>query len=406
MGIYNKVVFAGNNGKKVRSDCFISMELTKNGGIEIFLKSKVKAIFGKSIVKLIKDGCNFFSIENVRIDILDKGALVHVLMARFEACVRQLMKTDLEFLPDFLEENSYSIGKDNFRFSRLYLPGNTPSMMLNAGIHKPNGIILDLEDSVAITKKEEARLLIRNSLRAVNFYGAERMVRINQGERGLEDLNFIVPHNVNLILVPKCENAKQILKIEDKIKEIFLKNKKEISKIYFMPIIESALGVENAFEIASSSENVVSLAIGLEDFTADLGVSRTKGARESFYARTRIVNACKAVGIQAIDSVFSDVADMKALEETVKVSRALGFEGMGCIHPRQIKVINENFAPKKDEIEKAKKIIIAFQEAEKKGLGVVSLGTKMIDPPVVKRAEKIISLAIKLKILNENWNIN
>ena len=170
-----------------------------------------------------------------------------------------------------------------------------------------------------------------------------------------------------------------------------------------MPIIESALGVEKAFEIATSSENVVAMAIGLEDYTADLGARRTNEAVESFYARTRMVNACKAAGIQAIDSVFSDVGDMEALRETVKVSKGLGFEGMGCIHPRQIKVIHESFAPEEAEIDKAKKVVNAFIDATERGLGVVSLGTKMIDPPVVKRAEKTIFLATNLGLIPENW---
>ena len=170
-----------------------------------------------------------------------------------------------------------------------------------------------------------------------------------------------------------------------------------------MPIIESALGIEKAFEIASSSENIVAMAIGLEDYTADIGTRRTKESIESFYARTRLVNACKAAGIQPIDSVFSDVGDTEGLRENVRISKSLGFEGMGCIHPRQIKVIHENYAPEPDEIEKAKKVVNAFIEAEEKGLGVVSLGTKMIDPPVVKRAQRTIDLALKLGLISEDW---
>jgi len=275
-------------------------------------------------------------------------------------------------------------------------------MMLNAGIHEPNGIILDLEDSVAFTKKKEAQLLVRNALRGINFYGAERMVRINQFPKGLEDVKYLIPHNVHMLLVPKCEGADQIKELEQNIEEV-KKLYNVTNPVYLMPIIESALGVERAFEIASASENVVALAIGLEYYTADLGVKRTNEAVESFYARTRIVNACKAARIQAIDSVFSDVGDMEALKENVKVSKGLGFEGMGCIHPRQIKVIHESFAPEADEIEKAKKVVNAFIDATERGLGVVSLGTKMIDPPVVKRAEKIIHLALSLGLIEENW---
>jgi citrate lyase subunit beta/citryl-CoA lyase len=297
-----------------------------------------------------------------------------------------------------LPENEYQTEKERFRFSRLYLPGNSPALMLNAGIHKPNGVILDLEDSVAHDKKAETRVHVRNALRSVDFVGAERMVRINQLPMGLEDIPFIVRHNVNLILIPKCESAEQIHQTEAAI-ETERKKYGFTYPIWFMPIIESALGVEKAFEIAMASPNVVSLAIGLEDYTADLGVQRTLEGTESLYARMRLVNACKAAGIQPIDSVFSDVADEAALRRNVKVSKSLGFEGMGCIHPRQIGPIHESYAPEKAEIEKALKIIEAFNEAKAKGLGVISLGTKMIDAPVVKRALKTEKLARELGLI-------
>jgi len=215
-------------------------------------------------------------------------------------------------------------------------------------------------------------------------------------------LKFVVPHHVNLILLPKCENADQVRSVEEEIERIKHSILADYS-VYLMPIIESALGVENAFEIATSSENIVAMAIGLEDYTADIGVSRTKEGMESLYARTRIVNACKAAKIQPIDSVFSDVADMEGLAQNVKNSKSLGFEGMGCIHPSQIAVIHKYFAPETTEIEKAKKIVLAFEEARQKGLGVVSLGTKMIDAPVVKRAETTIKLAIELGLLKVGW---
>ncbi len=398
----NKIATAGNTGKKVRSDCFVTLELKDSGGIQIEQKSKVQVLYGKVNIELCKDILKFYGIENAQLALEDKGALPLVIAARVEATVKQLIDTDKEYLLNFIEENNYTSEKEQFRFSRLYLPGNTPSMMLNAGIHDPNGIILDLEDSVAFSKKKEAQLVVRNALRGINFYGAERMVRINQFPKGLEDIKYLVPHNVHMLLVPKCEGAEQIKELEEKIEEI--KKQHNIDRpVLLMPIIESALGVEKAFEIATASENVVALAIGLEDYTADLGTRRTNEAVESFYARTRLVNACKAARIQAIDSVFSDVGDMEALRENVKVSKGLGFEGMGCIHPRQIKVIHESFAPEPDEIEKAKKIVNAFIDATEKGLGVVSLGTKMIDPPVVKRAEKAISLAINLGLISENW---
>jgi len=399
---YNTAVTAGNIGDKVRSDCFVTLELKKEGGIDLEIKSKVSSLYGESIKKLCLEALSFFGIENAKLSVQDRGALPLVIMARLEHAVKQLIETDKEFLPEIIEENKTVSTKEQFRFSRLYLPGNTPAMMLNAGIHNPNGIILDLEDAVAPEKKLEASYLVRNALRAINFYGAERMVRINQLPRGLDDLKFVVTHHVNLLLVPKCESAEQIKQIDGEIDK--LKKAARVNyPIYYMPIIESALGVEKAYEIATASENVVSLAIGLEDFTADLGVRRTKEGNESLFARTRLVNACKAAKIQPIDSVFSDVADMEGLTQNVKNSKSLGFEGMGCIHPRQIAVIHENFAPEQAEIAKAKKIVLAFEDAKAKGLGVVSIGTKMIDAPVVKRAETTIKLAVNLGLLDENW---
>ncbi len=392
----------GNKGKGVRSDCAVTLELTESGGIQLQVESKVNAIYGKQNEKLIVDILSFYSVQNASILVEDSGALPFVLAARMEAAIRKVTGSEKEFLLPVLPQNQYQTTRDRNRISRLYLPGNTPSLMINAGIHHPDGVILDLEDAVAIDKKYEASFVVRNALRNLDFYGAERMVRINQIPRGLDDLDYIIPHNVHLLLVPKCESADQIKVLNQKIDE--LKAKHNINyDIWLMPIIESALGVIKAYEIATAAKNVVSLAIGLEDYTADLGVKRTLEGNESFFARTQLVNACRAAGIQPIDSVFSDVADMEGLRENVKRSKSLGFDGMGCIHPRQIKVIHESFAPEQDEIEKAKKIVRAFDEATAKGLGVVSLGTKMIDPPVVKRAEKTINLATNLGLIPENW---
>jgi citrate lyase subunit beta / citryl-CoA lyase len=399
--ITDKVAAIGNKGKGVRSDCFVTMELTESGGIQLELISKVQSMFGEDIRELILQVLEFYEIRNARILVEDTGALSFVLAARLEAAIKLLKPSSKEFLLPILPENQYSTSKDRNRFSRLYLPGNTPSLAINAGIHKPDGIILDLEDAVAPAKKYEASFLVRNSLRNIDFYGAERMVRINQVPRGLDDLDFVVPHNVNLILLPKCENADQVKKVNDRIAAIQEKSGIH-SPVWIMPIIESALGVLKALEIAQS-ENVVAVAIGLEDYTADLGTRRTAEGTESFFARSMVVNACKAAGIQAIDSVFSDIGDMEGLKQNVIRSKALGFDGMGCIHPRQIRVIHENYAPDPDEIEKAKKIVNAFINATEKGLGVVSLGTKMIDPPVVKRAQKVIDLAITMKKLGPDW---
>lgn len=397
----DKLAAIGNKGKGIRSDCHITMELADSGGIQLEMISKVETMYGNDIRNLLHEIIDFYGIEHARILVEDSGALTPVISARMEAAIRHLSGSHKEYLLPMLSENDYLTTRDRNRFSRLYLPGNTPSLMINAGIHKPDGIILDIEDAVAPGKKYEARFIVRNALRNIDFYGAERMVRINQVPAGLDDLEFLVPHNVNLVLVPKCESADQIRLVNEKIAQLQSKYG-VVGNVWLMPIIESALGVLKALEIAQS-HNVVALAIGLEDYTADLGTRRTQEGTESFFARSMVVNACKAAGIQAIDSVFSDVGDMEALKETVIRSKALGFDGMGCIHPRQIRVIHENYAPDEAEIEKAKKIVNAFMDATAKGLGVVSLGTKMIDPPVVKRAQKLIDLAVAMGKLSSDW---
>ena len=384
---------AGKCGDSVKSDCYIEIKLKDSGGIKIKLKSKVESMYGDSIKNEIIEMCNYFNIKNAEVLIEDTGALPFVIAARFELAFKKLFpNSKKEFLLSFNKKNSYKTSKDKLRRSRLYLPGNEPKFFMNAGLHNPDGIILDLEDSVAPSEKESAQLIVRNALRSVDFYGAERMVRINQLPRGLDDLKFIVPYNIHVILIPKCESANQVQQVEKKVEE--LKKQYEVTnEIFFMPIIESALGIIKAYEIASASKQICALAIGLEDYTADLGTQRTNEGRESFFARSMIVNAAKAAGIQPIDTVFSDVSDMEGLKASIIEAKSLGFEGKGCIHPRQIKVVHEAFAPTTEEIEKAQKIVNAFEEAQKKGLGVVSLGSKMIDPPVVKRALKIIELA-------------
>jgi len=384
---------AGKRGESVRSDCYFEIELKNSGGIKLSSKSKVKSMYGESIEELILDMTRFFGLKDAKILCEDFGALPFVLAARFELAIKRLIpQTKKEYLLPIIEQNQYSTKKDQLRRSRLYLPGDEPKFFVNAGLHSPDGIILDLEDSVAPTEKDAAQLLVRNALRSVDFYGAERMVRINQLPKGLDDLKYIIPHNVNVILVPKCESAEQIYQLEKEVDKLKKQHKIE-NEVYFMPIIESALGVIKAYEIAIASKNNCALAIGLEDYTVDIGTQRTNEGHESIFARQMLVNAARAAGIQPIDTVFSDVTDMEALRQSVVEAKSLGFEGKGCIHPRQIKVVHEAFAPTEDEIEKAKKIVLAFEEAEKKGLGVVSLGSKMIDPPVVKRALRTLQLA-------------
>jgi citrate lyase subunit beta / citryl-CoA lyase len=384
---------AGQRGAKVRSDCYIEIELKNSGGIDLNFSSKVASMYGDSIKEQIITMCSFFEIKDAAITIEDNGALPFVIAARFEAALRRINpEFEKEYLLPFNKKNLYATAKDKLRRSRLYLPGNEPKFFTNAGLHQPDGVILDLEDSVAPSEKDTASLIVRNALRTVDFYGAERMVRINQLPKGIDDLKYIVPHNVNVILIPKCESADQVRQVEEEVNRLKVLHKVK-NEIYFMPILESAMGILKALDIAAASEKTCALAIGLEDYTADIGTQRTLEGKESLFARAMLINAAKAAGIQAIDTVFSDVNDMEGLRQSVEEAKSLGFEGKGCIHPRQIPVIHQAFAPTPEEIDKAQKIVAAFEDAQKKGLGVVSLGSKMIDAPVVKRAVRVVKLS-------------
>ena len=383
---------AGHWGKDVRSDLHVSLEPSDSGGLEITLESRVSAYYGTSILAQTRQVLETLGVKHARVAIHDEGALPFVISSRIETAVKRAgLGSGKKAMPEKVALPASS-ARDRLRRSRLYLPGSEPKYFINASLHQPDAIILDLEDSVHHAEKDAARILVRNALRAVDFGDCERMLRINQLPLGLEDLVELLPEQPDLVLVPKVEHPGQIAEVDRMIGE--LKARQDINRaIWLMPIIESALGIENAFAIVAASPNVVALTIGLEDYTADLGVARTVDGRESLYARSRIVNASRAAGVQAIDSVFSDVADTEALRQWGENSRALGFEGMGCIHPSQIPVVHAAFSPSPAEVEKAEKIVAAFEEAQQRGLGVVSLGSKMIDPPVVQRAQKLVTRA-------------
>ncbi|MGA8489978.1 MAG: aldolase/citrate lyase family protein [Terriglobales bacterium] len=383
---------AGHWGKDVRSDLHVSIEPRDSGGLEITLESRVGLYYGSSILSQTRQVLESLGVKHARIAIHDEGALPFVISARIEAAVkRAALGGGKKALPEKVGLPQPTL-RDRLRRSRLYLPGSEPKYFINAGLHGPDAIILDLEDSVHHAEKEAARILVRNTLRAVDFGSCERMVRINQLPPGLQDLAEVIPEAPDLVLIPKVETPEQVTEVDRTISQ--LKTRENIDRsIWLMPILESALGIENAFAIATVTPNIAALTIGLEDYTADLGVVKTLAGHESQYARTRLVNAAKAAGIQAIDSVFGDVGDLAGLQQWGETSRALGFEGMGCIHPSQIPVIHDAFAPSQTEIEKALKIVAAFEEAQQRGLGVVSLGSKMIDPPVVERARKLVARA-------------
>lgn len=280
------------------------------------------------------------------------------------------------------------------RRTMLFIPGNNPSMILNGHVFGSDSIIYDLEDAVSPGEKDAARILVRNILSQGNFTHVENVVRINalNTEFWKKDLDEILPVGIDIILVPKVEYKEDIHRVESYMEELGKKQGINIDDIMIMPLIETALGIENAFEIGVSSERIVGLFLGAEDLTADMGAKRTKEGEEIFYSRSRIVMAAKAAGIDVIDTPFTDVNDDEGLLVDAKFAKDLGFTGKSLISPRHIDTVNKVFTPSLEDYEYAKRVIYTIEKAEKEGKGVVALDGKMIDAPIVNRANQVIEM--------------
>jgi citrate lyase subunit beta/citryl-CoA lyase len=395
----------GRRGPDVRSDLWVELELRTFGGIDLNIKSKVDFMYGEANRRLVLDTLKTLGVQHARVAIEDTGALPFVIMARLEAAVRRAQSEAhgpeskvAACLPEPGPSFARPSSRDRWRRSRLYLPGNEPRFMLNARIHRPDAVILDLEDSVPSADKDAALLVVRNALYALDFGDCERMVRINQLPAGLVEIDALVPAGINVILIPKCESAEQVREVDARISSALssLDTRPSSFDVFLMPIIETCEGMFKAREIAGASPRVVALTYGIEDYILDLGGVTTPAGLESLWARSQVANAAKAAGVQAIDTVFADIEDMDALRASCRAAKELGFEGKGCIHPRQVAVVNDEFAPSAAEIEKAQQIVLAFKEAQAQGRNVVALGSKMIDPPVVERAHRTITMAVSL----------
>ena len=289
----------------------------------------------------------------------------------------------------------------------MFVPGNNPGMMADAHIYGPDSIMLDLEDSVTMAEKDAARLLVYNALKTIDYGDTEMVVRINplNTPYGKKDVEAVVKAGVDVIRMPKTETADEVREVEAEI----LKWETElgcVGRTKIMAAIESALGIVNAYPIATASKRMMGIALGAEDYCANLKTQRTSGDNPNFglellLARQTIVVAARAAGIDALDTVYSNLNDMDTFRREVELIKTLGFDGKSIINPRQIEIINEVFAPKEKDIEKALKILAAIKEAEAKGSGVIAVNGKMVDKPVVIRAQRTIDLAMASGVLKK-----
>ena len=281
------------------------------------------------------------------------------------------------------------------RRSMLFLPGNNPNMLINGNCLGSDAVIFDLEDAVSPAEKDAARILVRNTMRYMDFHGCEIIVRINSIDTPYwkKDLDEILPCKPCLVLLPKTGTAADALAADAYMSEVEAKLGLEQNTVGLMPLIETAMGVENAFAIASCSSRVKALFLGAEDLTADLQCKRTKEGREIEYARTRLVVAARAAGVDVYDTPFTDVNDDEGIWTDAQLAKALGFTGKASISPRHVEVINAVFSPTQQEVDYAYEVMEAIELAKKQGKGAIALRGKMIDAPIVARAERTIAMA-------------
>ncbi|OQB23566.1 MAG: Citrate lyase subunit beta [Firmicutes bacterium ADurb.Bin182] len=281
------------------------------------------------------------------------------------------------------------------RRTMLFVPGNNPGMLRDAHIYGSDCIMFDLEDSVSIREKDAARFLVYKSLTTFSYGNKELVVRINSldSKLGLDDLEAIVRAQPHVIRLPKTETPEDVTQCEREIERIEKETGIPVGKTRMMAAIESAKGVLNARDIALSSKRLIGIALGAEDYVTDLKTFRTADGIELLFARSMIVNAARAAGIDAIDTVYSDINNEEGLIRETTLIRTLGFDGKSVINPRQIPPVHKVFTPTQKDIQKALAVMGAIKEANSRGSGVISLNGKMIDKPVAERAQYVIELA-------------
>lgn len=289
------------------------------------------------------------------------------------------------------------------RRTMLFVPGNNPGMIKDAGIYAQDAIMFDLEDSVSLAEKDAARFLVYQALMTMDYGDKELVVRINapSAKGGREDLEAIVRTRRAVIRLPKTETAEDVLLCEKEIARIEGECGMEEGSTPMMAAIESAAGVLNAREIAFSSKRLIGIALGAEDYVTDLKTNRSPGGIELLFGRSMILLAARAAGIDAIDTVYSDVNNEEGFRAEVELIHQLGFDGKSIINPRQIKTVHEIYTPSEKEIAKAQAVMEAIEEARRKGSGVISLNGKMVDRPIVLRAQRVLALARAAGVLRE-----
>ncbi|HLQ39548.1 MAG TPA: citrate (pro-3S)-lyase subunit beta [Tetragenococcus sp.] len=291
---------------------------------------------------------------------------------------------------------------ERLRRTMMFVPGQNAAMLRDAPLYGADSIMFDLEDAVSLKEKDAARTLVHHALRTFDYSNVETVVRINGLDAGGKmDVEAMILAGVDVIRLPKTETAQDIIDVDQVITEVEKQYGIQAGKTHMMAAIESAEGVLNARDIAKASTRLIGIALGAEDYVTNLKTRRYPDGQELFFARSMILHAARAAGIAAIDTVYSDVDNTEGFENEVRLIKQLGFDGKSVINPRQIPLANKIYAPTEKEVQDAKEVIWGIREAEAKGSGVISVNGKMVDKPIVERAERVIALALAANMIKE-----
>ncbi|MCH7625013.1 MAG: CoA ester lyase [Chloroflexi bacterium] len=282
--------------------------------------------------------------------------------------------------------------------SLLFVPGNQPNMLEKATGFRPDAFVPDMEDSVPMEEKANARKTVADHLPALAERGPLVIPRVNSLDTGLleEDLEAVVGPHIYGVSVGKIYTIEDVHAISSILDGLEEKAGLPNGQTRLLPWIETAMAIVRCYEICSSSPRIAGVSLGAEDFTNDMGIERTKDDSEIAFPRSVIGVSARAADVLALDTPFFSFRDPEGLRENCLGSRKVGFKGKFAIHPAQIDVINEAFSPSPSEIEHAKRVIEAFEEAQSRGRGSTSLDGHVVDVPVVKRAEALLELAASL----------
>ena len=377
-------------GTDAKADCRISVVADGAGTIDV--QTKAADLAERGIRHVVERALEAADVHGLSVTVEDFGSLDVILASRLEAALR--LASAESSIPVTVHPSRRPSDKDRPRRSRLYAPGNNPRVLAGIEIHGADCVLLDLEDSVPPAEKTPARILVKRLLAETRF-PEEVWVRINALEcGGRDDLHEVLQGRPHGICLPKAERTEDVQDLASELTRLEAEFGLASGSTWIMPIVETAAGVLHCEAIAAANERVAIVAFGAEDYTRDVGCARAGDAL--LFARSRLVAATAAAGVQVSDTVFADVADDEGLYAEACTARSLGFDGKGAINPRQLGPIHRAFSPTEQEIEHARVVVAAADEAEAAGLGAVSLNGKMVDRPVVERARRLLRIAERL----------